>query len=545
MSSPSPGASFNILTAVSAVSANDVWAVGRYITSSGTTQSLVMHWDGTEWSVVSSPNPGTSYNTLDGVWAVSANDIWAVGYYFSGSDTPRTLVMHWDGGTWTVVPSPNIGASSNFLSAVSAVSADDVWASGYYLNGFVIETLMVHWDGTEWSVVPSPNVGTDSNTLRDVTAISSNDVWAVGDYYDNNLIGRTLVMHWDGTDWTVIPSPNVGSNHNVLHGVEAVSTNDVWAVGWYGVDVVGSQTLVMHWDGETWSVVPSPNQGTRENQLRAVSFLSADDVWAVGDYRSYPGEGIVHQVLVERYSCLVSTTVTPVPTGTPTCADQFADVPLDNTFYPFVRCMACEGIIEGYTCGGEGEPCNSNNDPYFRPNSTVTRGQIAKIVSESAGFTDIVPPTQQSFDDVIYGSPFWEYVERLSTRGIIDGYQCGINLAEPCVPPENRPYFRPNAGATRGQLVKIASEAAGFDDQIPETQYSFTDVEPGHTFWIYIERLLLNRPDAISGYPCGGPGEPCDSENRPYFRPNNGVTRGQASKITSNTFFPGCDPPGP
>ncbi|HET9492646.1 MAG TPA: S-layer homology domain-containing protein, partial [Chloroflexia bacterium] len=129
------------------------------------------------------------------------------------------------------------------------------------------------------------------------------------------------------------------------------------------------------------------------------------------------------------------------------------------------------------------------------------------------------------------------------TRNIIGGYQCGINPAEPCIPPDNRPYFRPNAGATRGQLVKIASESAGFSDVIPETQYSFTDVEPGHTFWIYIERLLANRADAISGYPCGGPFEPCDSENRPYFRPNNGVTRGQASKIVANTFFPGCNPP--
>ncbi|HET9493451.1 MAG TPA: S-layer homology domain-containing protein, partial [Chloroflexia bacterium] len=131
------------------------------------------------------------------------------------------------------------------------------------------------------------------------------------------------------------------------------------------------------------------------------------------------------------------------------------------------------------------------------------------------------------------------------TRNIIGGYQCGINPAEPCIPPDNRPYFRPNAGATRGQLVKIASESAGFSDVIPETQYTFTDVEPGHTFWIYIERLLANRPDAISGYPCGGPFEPCDSENRPYFRPNNGVTRGQASKIVANTFFPGCNPPRP
>jgi hypothetical protein len=237
---------------------------------------------------------------------------------------------------------------------------------------------------------------------------------------------------------------------------------------------------------------------------------------------------------------------TATPTSTPvTCDINFEDVPPTNTFYPFVKCLACRDIVSGYPCGGEFEPCNANEDPYFRPNNPVTRGQIAKIVSLSAGFNEPVPATQQSFEDVVYGSPFWEYIERLYSRGVIGGYQCGVNPAEPCVPPENRPYFRPNTGATRGQLTKIVSESAGFSDDIPNTQQTFTDVEPGSTFWLYIERLLLNRPGVMSGYPCGGPGEPCDSENRPYFRPNNPLTRGQTAKIVANTFFPGCSGPPP
>ncbi|HET9494973.1 MAG TPA: kelch repeat-containing protein, partial [Chloroflexia bacterium] len=238
-----------------------------------------------------------------------------------------------------------------------------------------------------------------------------------------------------------------------------------------------------------------------------------------------------------------AATNTPgAPTATPTaCTLEFTDVPPTNTFYPFVRCLACQGIISGYPCGGDFEPCNANNDPYFRPNNPVTRGQIAKIVSLSAGFNEEVPPTQQSFEDVEYGSPFWEYIERLYTRGIVGGYQCGVDPNEPCVPPDNRPYFRPNNGATRGQLVKIDVESAGFGP-VPNQEYTFADVPYGHTFWDVTERLLANRPNAISGYPCGQlPNEPCDSENRPYFRPNNGVTRGQASKIVANTFFPNCE----
>jgi len=237
-----------------------------------------------------------------------------------------------------------------------------------------------------------------------------------------------------------------------------------------------------------------------------------------------------------------ATSLTPEPTPT-ACTLEFTDVPVTHTFYPFVRCLACQGIIQGYPCGGDFEPCDPNNNPYFRPNNPVTRGQIAKIVSESAGFSEPIPTTQQSFEDVPYGSTFWEVIERLYGRGVVGGYQCGINPAEPCIPPENRPYYRPNAGATRGQLVKIVAESAGWVQPIPPDQQTFTDVEPGSTFWIYIERMLLKRPGAVSGYPCGGPFEPCDSENRPYFRPNNGVTRGQASKIVANSFFPGCNPP--
>jgi carboxypeptidase T len=240
-----------------------------------------------------------------------------------------------------------------------------------------------------------------------------------------------------------------------------------------------------------------------------------------------------------------ATATSPAGTATPTaCTLEFTDVPSTNTFYPFVRCLACQGIINGYPCGGDFEPCDPDNNPYFRPNNYVTRGQLSKIVSQSAGFSEVVPPTQQSFEDVPPASPFWEYVERLYGRSIIGGYQCGVDPNEPCVPPDNLPYFRPNNGATRGQLTKIVSEAAGFTDVIPGTQYTFADVQPNSTFWVYVERLLLNRPGVMSGYVCGSvPSEPCDAENRPYFRPNNPLTRGQTSKIVANTFFPGCNPP--
>jgi hypothetical protein len=167
----------------------------------------------------------------------------------------------------------------------------------------------------------------------------------------------------------------------------------------------------------------------------------------------------------------------------------------------------------------------------------VTRGQLSKIVSNSAGFND--PQTTQIFQDVPPDSTFFDYIGRLASRGYINGYPCGGPF-EPCVPPTNLPYFRPNNPASRGQISKIVSIAACFNE--PVTGQTFQDVTPGSNFYEFIERLVSRG--VMQGYPCGSTGEPCvPPENRPYFRPSNNATRGQTSKIVSNTFFPACDTP--
>lgn len=129
----------------------------------------------------------------------------------------------------------------------------------------------------------------------------------------------------------------------------------------------------------------------------------------------------------------------------------FEDVPQGHTFYTWIERLAGRGIMGGYSCGGQGEPCNATNRPYFRPGASASRGQIAKIVSNAAGFADA--PTGQTFEDVPPGSPFYEWVQRLSGRGVMGGYPCG-GAGEPCM-SGSRPYFRPTNNSTRGQTSKI------------------------------------------------------------------------------------------
>lgn len=203
---------------------------------------------------------------------------------------------------------------------------------------------------------------------------------------------------------------------------------------------------------------------------------------------------------------------------------------IDNPFYLYVTNLLYQRVVSGYPCGGPGEPCEEpGNYPYYRPGANITRGQIAKIVSISAGFNDT--PTSQSFADVPTTQTFWLWIEQLSSRGLIGGYPCG-GPGEPC--DSNRlPYFRPGNNATRGQLSKIVASSAGITDD-PGAQI-FQDVPPSSSFYIYINQLA--QRGTISGYPCGGQGEPCEVGNLPYFRPSNNVTRGQAAKIVANTFW--------
>ncbi len=452
VSSPSPGSGdFIFLNGVSAVSSNDVWAVGNYDnTTEDPMVTLIEHWNGNQWSVVPSPNLGIYDNDLIGVSAVSSNDVWAVGDYvgkLNGTSYPyQTLIEHWNGSQWSVVTSPNSGIYDNHLVEVAAASSGDVWAVGRYYsqpNSSGSKTLIEHWDGSTWSVVTSPNSGIYDNELFSIAAISNGDVWAVGDYQLNSsgFKPRTLIEHWNGSQWSIVPSPSVSTYEDYLQGVAAVSSSDVWAVGYYYTGHI-YETLVEHWDGTMWSVVPSPNSGTHDNDLFGAAALPGGDVWAVGR--------IEYQTLTERYNPCPSPT--PTPPGQPTatsCPIQFSDVPVGSTFYPFIRCLACRDIVNGYS------------DGTFKASNYVTRGQLSKIVSNSAGFID--PQTTQMFQDVPVGSVFQVFIGRLVSRGYISGYPCG-GSGEPCLPPNNYPYFRPSNNATRGQLSKIVANTARFAD---------------------------------------------------------------------------------
>jgi hypothetical protein len=272
---------------VSALTPRDAWAVGgtAWFDESHT---LAEHWDGTSWTRVATPTPGSG--VLDGVTATSASNAWAVGVIGPGDGTPakaiEPLIERWNGSTWTEQTFADPLDGGRF-AAVAATSAADAWAVGNTggtsnVTGQI--TLIDHWDGSSWTRVPSPNAAGSGNYLEGVTAISANDAWAVG-FTQTGSDWVSLIMHWDGHTWTIVPSPSGDAS---LSAVSAASANDIWAVGTINASPTGCgpqhcTTVAMHWNGSTWTVIPTPNpSSTYLNALLGVAVIGGDDVWAVG-----------------------------------------------------------------------------------------------------------------------------------------------------------------------------------------------------------------------------------------------------------------------
>jgi hypothetical protein len=178
---PHPG-QFGRLNSISGVSAGDIWAVGDR-ESAGNQVTLIEHFNGATWSKVASPNVGPFVNTLTRVSATSATDVWAVGFHlavFGANEVNQTSTLHWNGAKWRVVDSPSVNQQNNFLDGVVGASATDVWAVGFFDTGTAFQTLIEHWDGSAWTIVSSPNTEAPINELLDIGLTARGTLWTVG-----------------------------------------------------------------------------------------------------------------------------------------------------------------------------------------------------------------------------------------------------------------------------------------------------------------------------------------------------------------------------
>jgi hypothetical protein len=269
--------------AVAAAGPGEAWVVGER----GAGAQLIERWEGSRWNVISAPQVPRS--ELFAV-AARAGGAWAVGAH--GNGVVRTLIERWDGRRWRVVPSPSPAASPGrppfaVLQAVTTISATDAWAVGTVggtARSPAQRTLIEHWNGSRWSVVPSPNVraanGVTDDWLFSISAGGPDDVWAVGSWGSQRSSyggkgDHALALHWDGHRWSRIPTPPIPQG-SLLFGV-AAREGHAWAVGSRG-DFAGAGTLIEYWNGARWAAAPSPHG----LWFSSVAVSSAGDAWAVG-----------------------------------------------------------------------------------------------------------------------------------------------------------------------------------------------------------------------------------------------------------------------
>ena len=245
------------------------------------TLGLVLHWDGSRWSLGHVPDPmGASPRTVvyvDDVSCPSGSDCWAVGFNSGRGASTAQDTWHWDGTRWSYVATPALAGAQDTLTGVSCVSASDCWAVGEAGSGLPFAWELEHWDGRRWSLAPAPQTGSAGETR--IACVSSADCWAVGDERE--------ALHWDGSRWSGAPTPKLPGG--ITYGVSCASSSDCWAVGVSESDdqpeTSTTGSWAMHWDGSAWALAKIPHpDGTAhnsDNELYGVT-CTKQACWTVG-----------------------------------------------------------------------------------------------------------------------------------------------------------------------------------------------------------------------------------------------------------------------
>jgi hypothetical protein len=305
--SPSTAARENALLSVAAMSKHSLWAVGDRAGSTdvlATSQTLVLHHQGTRWHRKPSPDVSPGNNFLTGVIRVARGSALAVG---AGSShglkhalvEQRIRGRHHSRWHAAAIASPG---SSSILYGVAATSPHDVWTVGEVTNGTRSQTnaLILHRGrhGRFRPVAPAAVSGT--NRLFSVASFGRADAWAVGSMA-TGLVPQPLAEHWDGATWHAVPVPSVDTTrYMVLTGVAGTSGSDVWVVGERTAYDGTMRATALHWDGSAWTVTPTPISTAHgpESRLMAVVAVSPRRAYAVGSYF----DGVLNRAMVLRWN---------------------------------------------------------------------------------------------------------------------------------------------------------------------------------------------------------------------------------------------------
>ena len=243
LSNPANSAGENALDGVSCASSTSCVAVGSYLesTSSGTqTQTLAVVYNGSSWTTVTPANQGSYGDTLFDISCTTSTSCVAVGMYFASLSPPTESVLteYYNGSSWSSnsPTSPSTAGSMLMgISCASSASSTSCEAVGNYVDSSGVEQALVEaYNGSSWSEQTSVDSGSGQNALTDVSCVSSNFCMATGEYAADTITGvtGTLTEEYNGSSWSIVSSPDVGSGNNVLYGVSCASSTSCSGLGY-------------------------------------------------------------------------------------------------------------------------------------------------------------------------------------------------------------------------------------------------------------------------------------------------------------------------
>jgi hypothetical protein len=353
-STPSPsGSSSSSLSGISCVASTDCTSGGDFTKSSGTNVTLAEHWNGTAWSLQSTPNPaGATSSDLSGLSCTASSACAAVGTERTGAGTNVTLVESFT-PTWTIQASPNPPTTQSSLEGVSCTASNACTAVGSYFNsgGTQAFTLAERWNGSSWAIQSPPSPGSNGGSLEGVSCAGANACVAVGRQI-NGSTTATLADGWDGSTWAIMPTPSMGSPYSDLSGVACTASNDCMAVGtYYAQSVQRYLPLAVHWDGSSWATVSVQNSDSwKESLLSGISCTAGNSCTAVGSFTDASGSGVTLVEVWDGTGWTMQTSANP-PAG-PTADLQGVSCPVSNACTAVGHTLASDGFTEATLAEG-------------------------------------------------------------------------------------------------------------------------------------------------------------------------------------------------
>jgi hypothetical protein len=339
------------------------------------------------WTRVASPNRGTVASALQDVAMVpGTTTAWAVGYYYdSNLAANRTMTQRFNGTSWSIVPSVNASSTGySQLNRVDATSTSNVWAIG---------SLVERYNGTNWVAMSSPA----GVAPRGLDVVSPTEVWVAG--YSGSA---ATIAQWKNGTWTTrYTQASTGRHLTVFEAIAVDASGQVWAVGWdrdYDAPGRPVSSLVVHYNGTSWTREATPNPANR-NTLMDVVALANGEVFAVGVAQDTSGGGITPRSLMLRRQSTGWSSLT-VPKGETGSQDQLLSVAAVSStsvwsvgYYSSPSSGLYEPLLAHWTAnGGAGTLAVSHPSPALTV-SALTSGVSATSAGNlwAAGYTS--PPS--------------------------------------------------------------------------------------------------------------------------------------------------------